>query len=184
VTKGGQSLKQVMNAIEVASRMNPKTLEHVLNEADPNVAKNADPFKLRTAMKKWLVDKLTKEDKPVPPSLKNPKLAITEGQVKEYLDRRFPNREPMKEIESLFQENDDEFFQALMENLHMHGDEAVLDLHPILPTAEVSKPDLPKTKIASAIDRGFQRSTTTGVDGVLRDRVDDAKDSAKDVRDR
>jgi cytosine/adenosine deaminase-related metal-dependent hydrolase len=127
--KGNQSLKQIQSALAAAAKINAKELARILNEGDPTNKK--DPFKARTAMKEALASYLKKDGETVPASLKKENLAITEGQVEKYISYKFPYAEPLKMLDSVFQEGDDRFFEMFMSNLHFAGDDAVLDISQI-----------------------------------------------------
>ncbi len=148
VPKGNQTLKQIQAAIATAAKINTKELTKILNAGDPDNKK--DPYKARTAMKNALVDFLEKKGQPVPPSLEKPNLQITEGQVEQYISFKFPYAEPLKAIDSIFQENDDRFFDMFMSNLHLAGDGAVLDLSKIASGAGI--PDDVRERILAAHD--------------------------------
>ncbi len=125
VRDGMESLKDIVKAISTAAKMNPKTLADALNDGDPS---DKDPHSARTAMKNWLMDEYKKDKTEIPASLKNESYPITEAQVADYLERRFPAAEPLKMIDSIFEQNDDRFFQRIVNNLNLTGDHPALDI--------------------------------------------------------
>jgi cytosine/adenosine deaminase-related metal-dependent hydrolase len=167
VRDGQESLKQIVNAISVAAKMNPKTLAKALNDGDPNEPK--DPFTARTAMKNWLIDAYKKDGLDIPASLKNESYPITENQVADYLERRFPAREPLKMIDSIFQQNDDRFFERLVNNLNLAGDNPVVNLSGLDQYRSGKNAPSP-----AAVAKISPLSRTTGLSNLINERVGDA----------
>ncbi|HZU97275.1 MAG TPA: amidohydrolase family protein [Planctomycetota bacterium] len=178
VRDGQETLKQIVNAISVAAKMNPKTLAKALNDGDPTEPK--DPYAARTAMKKWLTEAYKKDGLDIPASLKNESYPITENQVADYLDRRFPAREPLKMIDSIFQQNDDRFFERLVTNLNLAGDSPVVNLNGL--DQYRSGKDAPTP---AAVAKISPLTRTTGMSSLINERVGDAaKGDERDAEER
>lgn len=148
VPEGEESLEDIKKALVGAIDFNPTELAAKLNEG--RGPEGPEHFKPRDTMKAWLVDKLTKDGKDVPASLKDPKAPITAEQVKLYESLKFPNERPLQALDPIYQQNDPTYFAALEKNIFFTGADKVFDVTKLraylrrrVPTAGVA-PSVPQ----------------------------------------
>lgn len=113
---GTLSVAEIRRRLENALTLDTTTLAATLNEGVQETSTRRT-YDSREYVKAELVKLLTKKNRPVPASLRDPEAAITAAQAGEFLTLKYPNlRAGPRRLETLY--TDARFFSDIAANLH------------------------------------------------------------------